>query len=271
MTSSGPAEPVDRVAFIVDRYMEEIYTARDPAAGIERLSAAVIELGFAAACCCLWPRTCLTVEAPPPPCLLLYGPQHDATYRSWFSEYRQGAMQVADPCFAICRSSTAPFVWNRDDSAQIVRGHSASAAERRGVDLLYERTGITSGIAIPLQLPGSWFGYCSFASTSPPDWILEHRELLEDPLLAMSYRFYDAVADRLGLLIAQQNGLSQQELDCLGLLAVGKTVEEIAQICNLPYSTVRSRLRKAEHKLSARNRSQAIATAAALGVLERID
>jgi DNA-binding CsgD family transcriptional regulator len=100
--------------------------------------------------------------------------------------------------------------------------------------------------------------------------LVEHREALEDPLLTMSYRYYDAMADRLGALIARENGLSAQELECLGLLALGKTVEEIARICDLRYSTVRSRLRKAERKLAARNRFHAIATAAALGLLDRI-
>ena len=268
---AGPATQMDAVSPVVERFSREIYAATDPQAGIELLSAAAVQLGLAGACCCLWPRASVAADSPPPPCVLLYAPQHDAKFRSWFAEYIRSDMQRSDPCLEVCRASTAPFVWSLANSPQIVRGRAATATQVDAVDALYRNTGVGSGIAVPLQGPGSWFGYCSFASRSHAGWVLEQREALEDPLLAMSYRFYDAMADRLSALIARASGLSEQELECLGLLAVGKTVAEVAQICGLPYSTVRSRLRGAERKLAARNRSHAIATAAALGLLDRIN
>jgi DNA-binding CsgD family transcriptional regulator len=257
------------VSPVVERFTSEISAVTDPQAGMERLSTAAIELGFAGACGCFWPRMDLTAAKLPRPRVLLYGPANDPGLRRWFAEYVECALYELDPCYAVCHSMAVPFTWSSEEPHR-VGGRCVSPEQRRALDALNRSTGIRSGIAVPLQTPGSWCGYCSYASKSPLEWILGNREALEDPLLAMSYRCYDATVGWLGALVARENGLSAQELECLGLLAAGKTVEEIAGICGMPYSTVRSRLRKAERKLAARNRSHAIATAAALGLLEDI-
>lgn len=259
-----------RVYPLVQRFDASIYSTPDPQAGIELLSVAAGELGFAGACCCLWPLAHLAADEAPPPCVLLFGPREDPQQSAWLVDYRRNALHKADPCFAMSRTATAPFIWHLDGAPATDSSRAATLSQRRGLEMLARTTGLRGGIAVPLRAPGSWFGYCSFASTADLEWLLARREALDDLLLSMSYRLYDAMADRLGALIARESGLDRQELECLGLVAVGKTVEEIAQICGLPYSTVRSRLRSAERKLDARNRAHAIATAAALGLLDVI-
>ena len=64
--------------------------------------------------------------------------------------------------------------------------------------------------------------------------------------------------------------LTDREIDCLSLTAIGKTLEEAAIILTLSSSTVRFHLRNACRKLGAANRMQAVSKAAYLGLLGSI-
>ncbi len=255
---------------LVRHYARGIRSAADPQAGLELLSEAAVEFGFSGASCSLWPLACGSADEPPPPGVLLSATHTGEVQARWHADYLRARRFRADPCYGPCRAFTGPIVWSLDGAPEIVRGHPASATQLRGMEALYRRTGLRGGIAVPLRAPGSWFGYFSYASTEGLDWLLARQEEVGDHLLSLTYRYYEIMADRLTALAARQNGLSQQELECLAMLAIGKTVREISQICGLPYSTVRLRLRSVESKLNARGRAQAIAKAATLGLLNRL-
>lgn len=255
---------------LVRRYARSIHSAADPQAGLEVLSSAAIEFGFAGVSCSLWPLACGSAAEPPAPGVLLSGSHTGQLQAAWHADYLRTGRFKADPCYGPCRAFTGPIVWSLDGAPEIIRGHPASALQLRGMETMYRQTGLRGGIAVPLRAPGSWFGYFSYASTGSLDWLLARQEEVGDHLLSLTYRYYETMADRLTALAARQNGLSRQELECLTLLAIGRTVREIARVCGLPYSTVRLRLHSVEAKLKVRGRAQAIARAGSLGLFNRL-
>jgi DNA-binding CsgD family transcriptional regulator len=256
---------------VVRRYSRSIYAAPDPQAAIDLLSAAAIELGFDGASFALWPTSRRPVDEPTPPAVLLSGSHVGRVDRSWLADYVRTGMYKADVCYPLCRTAVLPIVWSRESRPEIVPGRTANGTQLHGMEELVRRTGLRGGISVPLQAPGGWFGYCTFSSRQHLAFLLDRRDTLEDHLLGMAYRFYDAVGDRLAAFSARESGLSACERECIALLGIGKTVREIAEICELPYSTVRFHLDRARHKLGARNRAQAVATAAALGLIDRLN
>lgn len=63
------------------------------------------------------------------------------------------------------------------------------------------------------------------------------------------------------------DSLSSRELECLAWAAQGKTNEDIAQILGRSRETVNFHLSNAMRKLSAANRTNAVAIACSLGLL----
>lgn len=58
-----------------------------------------------------------------------------------------------------------------------------------------------------------------------------------------------------------ENPLTKKEIDCLAWVSHGKTTDEVALILNISTNTVNSQIAHAIHKLEAKNRAMAIATA----------
>jgi DNA-binding NarL/FixJ family response regulator len=67
---------------------------------------------------------------------------------------------------------------------------------------------------------------------------------------------------------AAQPGLTERERAVLGLLANGRSHEEIGAELGIGIETVRTHLRKASDRLGASTRTQAVATALRLGLIE---
>jgi DNA-binding NarL/FixJ family response regulator len=87
---------------------------------------------------------------------------------------------------------------------------------------------------------------------------LESGTLYIDPVLA---------ARALGRT-AQRPMLTDREREALVLLGEGRSHEEIGRALSIGVETVRTHLRKATEKLGAANRTQAVATALRLGLIE---
>ncbi|MCT8997801.1 helix-turn-helix transcriptional regulator [Chelativorans intermedius] len=65
----------------------------------------------------------------------------------------------------------------------------------------------------------------------------------------------------------EANPLSRRELECLSWVSEGKTADEVALILGISPNTVNSQVAHAIHKLQARNRAMAIATAIRRGLI----
>lgn len=72
----------------------------------------------------------------------------------------------------------------------------------------------------------------------------------------------------IGAMRPSRPSLTQRERDVLGHLSQGQSHEEIAGDLGISIETVRTHLRKASEKLDASTRTQAVATAYRLGLIE---
>lgn len=67
---------------------------------------------------------------------------------------------------------------------------------------------------------------------------------------------------------AETRALTERECDVLVLLGEGRSHDEIGKALSIGVETVRTHLRKASHKLGATTRTQAVATALRLGLID---
>ena len=254
------------------QYSRAIYTADTVEGSVEALSEAAAHLGFEGVGSLFWPGSMKTLTEVPAPAVILIG-SNMPNARNWTRNYIKSEMFKADFVYRACRKTTLPVVWSYDTCPQIVQGtdQRASMTEVIGMEKMIESTGFLGGISIPVHGLSGFFGYVTFASKEHLPRLLEQQEEFGDNLLGLVHRFYDAVADKLVLHDAQGEHLSARELECLTLLGLGKTLEETAEILNLSYSTIRFHLHNSERKLGTGSRAHAIAKAASMGLLGRID
>jgi DNA-binding CsgD family transcriptional regulator len=253
-------------------YAKSIYAAGSLGAGTELLSDTASALGFEGASCLFWPASSHAGDELPPPLLFVAGSSNGVGALAWVSDYVKSGMHKVDFCYRACLGSAVPVLWSSDCRPEIVvgNGRPASPQELDGVEQARRRTGLRGGISVPIHAPSGVFGYVAYSSRRRLPELLALREDSEDHLLGMTHRFYDAMADKIVARTAQASGLTARELDCISLLALGKTLSETGEILGLSYSTIRFHLHNAERKLGTHSRTHAIAKAAALGLLGRV-
>lgn len=166
---------------------------------------------------------------------------------------------ASDPAIARVRGAYAPFSWSTRSSAEM------SPAQRAWLDGERGR-GIDAGLAIPVQDSAGCPAYLSlfgYDESSIKDLI--DRKAAE--LVYLAGRFH-AVAKTL-VPVAHWVGrgprLSNRELECLRLAALGQTVDESGQTLGISGRTVEFHLRNALDKLGAPTKLRAVVLAFGAG------
>jgi len=188
----------------------------------------------------------------------------------WQDAYLSREMWRIDPVYQATLTTTLPVWWSYDARPRLVLNfrHSASTAQISMFEHCFEQTGVRSGLSVPMHSTlGGAVGYIVFSTRASLDEMHRNRRACEDTLLAIAHRFHHDVVPYLALTDERAAVLTNRELDCLSLAAIGKTLEESATILSLSTSTVRFHLRNACSKLGAANRMQAVSKAAYLGLL----
>ena len=250
-----------------------VYAAGTLPAALDVVSETAEGLGFLGASCVFWPRHRPSSDAMPPPGIRLSGSNLGPAAETWNSGYIRNQMFRCDFVFRACQNTAIPFVWSYDGLPGIVLGveQKSTIGEALGIERLLKTTGFRGGISVPIRTPGGFFGYVAFVSTGTLHDLTTLCEDCSDHLLGIAYHFYEAIADKLVLEEAGDRSLTPRQLQCLRLIAIGKTLDEAAEILGLSYSTVRFHLKAAEESLGTMNRANAIRTAAALGMLGDLD
>jgi len=197
---------------------------------------------------------------------------HSHAAPEWWQEtYLTREMWRIDPVYQATLTTTLPVWWSYDARPRLVLNfrHDATAAQISMFEFCFSATGIRSGLSVPMHSTlGGAVGYIVFSTRARLEDLQRNRRACEDTLLAIAHRFHHDVEPYL-VLNDEQGGarLTDREIDCLSLAAIGKTLEESAIILALSSSTVRFHLRNACRKLGAANRMQAVTKAAYLGLL----
>lgn len=252
---------------------DRVYAAGSLPAAVDIVSEAATEFGFLGASCVFWPRQRPPADTMPPPGIRLSGSNLGPAAEVWNSGYIRNQMFRSDFVFRACQRMAVPFAWSYDGLPEIVLGvgQKSTVGEAIGIERLWKTTGFRGGISVPIRTPGGYFGYVAFVSNSPLHDLLHQCEDYSDSLLGIGYHFYAAIADKLVLAETRGVQLTERQLQCLKLIAIGKTLNETAAILGLSYSTVRFHLKAAEESLGAFNRANAIRKAASLGLLSELD
>ena len=162
-----------------------------------------------------------------------------------------------DPCAARVRSAFVPFAW----STGIIEG--MTAAQRSWLEQERER-GVAAGVAIPVHDSIEGPAYLSLFGSSESavaDLIEEHA-----PELAFVAAQFHVLAKTLIPIADWMPRLSNREIECLRLAALGKTVSESGETLGLSGRTVEFHLRNASEKLGAATKIRAVVLAFGSGL-----
>jgi LuxR family quorum sensing-dependent transcriptional regulator len=171
--------------------------------------------------------------------------------RNWHSRYNQAGFYRFDPCVAVSRRATCPFLWS-DVSQRLQVGNA-----RRVMDEATE-FGLRDGVCVPIEIDiGDGPGVVTVAGSSvdlgPTSRCCVH---------ALGRHAYFAASRILGSSRpASRRGLTQREREILRWTAAGKTAWEISTILGVAESTINTHLRSVRQKLDAANIVHAIVEA----------
>ena len=172
--------------------------------------------------------------------------------QGWVEELTLAGLAADDPVHLASRRSNRGFGWRELDA--LIR------LERRHSEIL-ERSrahGLGPGFTIPANVPGEPSASCSFAvaaGTPLPAQRLGCAELVGAHALAAARRLRPRGQG------SRPPHLSRRELDCLRLVALGKTDWEIGRILGLSTETVRQYVKRARAAYDAVSRAQLVAFA----------
>ena len=171
--------------------------------------------------------------------------------QEWQERFISRAYVSDDPIFLVCQSRALSFVWS--DVPQIL-----TLTERQAA-ILAEATahGILNGVSVPIHIPGEISGSCTLAATRSDAFA---RETL--PIAHYVGCFAFEAGRR--LLQARSNvvvALTQRQLDCLSLIARGKSDWETAQILGISETTVHQHVEAAKARYGVSTRIQLVVRA----------
>lgn len=168
-----------------------------------------------------------------------------------------------DPALLACQRINTAFPWT--DIPKLI------SLARRHLRILGEaqRHGLTTGFTLPVGVVGEPHGCCSFASDAtelPSRWYCRAATLIGADAFREARRLhgFPGHAKRLPQL-------SDRKLECLELLAIGKTDPEIALILGLRPSTVRSYMVQLRQDFDVFSRTQLAAEALRFGLVSYDD
>lgn len=183
-----------------------------------------------------------------------------------FSEqdyWQQGDLALQNAVIAVVRCLAEPFYY-RDGTIGSWRPLDVDPALVRQLRTI--RAGVKSAIIVPVYMPRSTIGAIVWADTRShadiEDLFAEHATRLH----ALALRFLTCCNRAAsGRHVIRAFRLTRREVQCLKLVAAGKTDGEIATIIDLSIPTVRFHLKKAGVKLGEQGRLRIAQHAVALG------
>jgi DNA-binding CsgD family transcriptional regulator len=178
--------------------------------------------------------------------------------REWQTRYFFRQYVAIDPVIAHGRHAVLPFDWQTliSDDHEVVDFFA---------DAVHFNVG-RNGISIPVRNRKGVFSVVSFSSdVSRSEWeAFKINNIVKLQLLSV---LIDSAANINSKLPSAPVNLSRREEQCLIWAARGKTYQEIADILNLTFGSVKTHLDTARGKLHCMNLTHAAAVAVATGVI----
>jgi len=182
--------------------------------------------------------------------------------KEWRRRYLAKQYFTIDPVLRYGRDASSPFDWGSLEVGDADVAEFFADADRHNVG--------RNGFSIPVRSRKSTRAMVSFTNNlSRDDWELFKIENI------MTLTHLSALIDAAASIViklpdAPKTNLPLREEQCLMWAARGKMYEEIGQILNLSFHSVRNHLDIARHKLHGTNLTHAVAVAVAVGVIPEI-
>jgi DNA-binding CsgD family transcriptional regulator len=189
-------------------------------------------------------------------------PFYSATYTSdWCKHYEHSAYVDVDPVVRLGLTGLMPIDWRAFDYSKPEIRQMFGEATEFGLG--------RQGLTIPIRGRGPEVALFSVNSDLPDkEWAELKRESMRDLQLLAHYFHQMVIRVEGGEIPHYEALLSPREKECLQWAASGKTIWETAHILNVSERAVRLYLDVARHKLECLNKTQAVAKAVALGIVE---
>ena len=178
----------------------------------------------------------------------------------WRRFYITSDLIERDPAVDALATRTEPFTWS-----DLRADGSLSAAAARSLNEATAYGGWVEGLVVPVSRKGRKVGLVSLVG--------RHRGVSPEAkafLSLISVALHGHVRSLLGRegFAAPPAGLTPREIECLTLVARGKSDQEISLALSIAASTAHDHVEKAKRKLRAGSRAETVAVAVSLGILE---
>lgn len=172
--------------------------------------------------------------------------------QAWMDQYINDDIVSDDPVLLAAQRTNVGFGWD-----QIGEFITITPAHRNLVEKT-RKAGIVDGFTVPANVPGELNGSCNFAMGPGRDAPVQNYKMAQ---LVGSFAFQAArnlVARMRDIPEQKPVKLSHRELECIVLVAHGKSDWEIGQILGLSESTVTTYIKRARERYGVSSRIQVV-------------
>jgi LuxR family quorum sensing-dependent transcriptional regulator len=173
----------------------------------------------------------------------------------WVTEYINRNYIVNDPIARRCIDAKDPFFWREAID-------STTSSEAKAIMLRAEDYGLTNGVCFPIH---NINGFEAGVSVSGSETSLPKTHIRSLYLASiMAFNTLRKIRSDHSLRI---EAISERECEVLTWCALGKTSKEVAYILFVSENTVNVHIKNAMAKLSAKNKTEAVAIAVRKGII----
>ena len=172
--------------------------------------------------------------------------------QAWVDQYISDDIVSNDPVLLAAQRSAVGFGW--DQIGELI---TITAAHRKVTERTRE-AGILDGFTVPANVPGELNGSCNFA-VGPGHAVPRHNFTMAQLVGSFAFQAARTLVARMRAIPDQAPvKLAQRELECIVLVARGKTDWEIGRILGLSEATVTTYVKRARERYDVPTRIQAV-------------
>jgi len=177
----------------------------------------------------------------------------------WQRHYFQNNLKLLDPVIQRAKKHRRVFSWSAEkDTGSMSKGELAFFADAAEFN-------IRSGITVPVALPNRGTAMLTLASSKPQQIDDEIDAVMAASTVAQIHARIEAL--QVTPSVAEPFHLTPKEVIFARWLELGKTVQDVADVENVKYNTVRKTLEELRGRYDLCNNTQLVALAIRRGVI----
>ncbi|HTX48580.1 MAG TPA: LuxR family transcriptional regulator [Caulobacteraceae bacterium] len=179
---------------------------------------------------------------------------------AWRRFYIASGLIERDPLVHALATHSEPFTWS-----ELRADGSVSAADAKTMDSARAFGGWVEGLVVPVSRSGRKVGLVSLVGRNRG--VAPDAKAFLSLISLVLHEHVRGLVSRKGFA-APPAGLTPREIECLTLVAGGKSDREISQALSIAAATAHEHIENAKRKLKADSRAETVAVAVSLGIIE---